>query len=197
MRARMALVLNNINVELREVVLKDKPAQLIACSPKATVPVLAVSTQFIIEESREIIDWAIQQSDTPVFDLACVEQRTLVDLNDNEFKANLDRYKYFDRFPEHPQSHYREQAQDFLSLLEQRLIHTPYLFGDDICYADIAIFPFIRQFSNVENGWFEQSDYIKLQQWLKRLLHSDAFEITMYRYQQWQMGSPTVRFPNQ
>jgi len=195
MRARMALILNNISVELREVVLKDKPAQLLACSPKATVPVLVIADDFIIEESREIIDWSVQQADTPMFDLPCQAQRELVECNDNEFKGNLDRYKYFDRFPEQPQEHYRQQATHFLAQLEQRLIHTPYLFGEEICYADVAIFPFIRQFANVENGWLANSVYHNVFAWLERLINTAAFTTVMYRFCQWQDGNDVVRFP--
>jgi len=194
MRARMALLLNNVTVELREVVLKDKPPQLLACSPKGTVPVLAISSEFIIEESREIIDWAIQQADQPAFDLACQEQRELVDLNDNEFKTNLDHYKYFDRFPQHPQTYYRQQAELFVALLEQRLIHNPFLFGQQISYADIAIFPFIRQFSNVENNWFADSPYHQLKLWLARLINSDSFSNVMVKFEQWQDNDPVVLF---
>jgi len=195
MRARMALILNNITVELREVVLKDKPTQLLACSPKATVPVLVISPEFIIEESREIIDWSIQHTDFPTFDLPCQLQRALVDFNDNEFKGHLDRYKYFDRFPEQPQSYYRQQATLFLEKLEQQLIHTPYLFGEEICYADIAIFPFIRQFSNVENGWLANSIYQNVQAWLERLISTAAFTTAMHRYPQWQEDANVVTFP--
>lgn len=195
MRARMALVLNNIPVALREVILKDKPSSLLQFSPKGTVPVLVLSDDFVIEESREIIDWAVQQAQVPAFDLPCLEQQVFIDKNDQKFKTFLDKYKYFDRHPEHPQQHYREQCESFLRQIEQRLIHQPYLFSDQISYADIAIFPFIRQFANVDKVWFDSASYPKLKLWLERLLTSEPFKTVMTPYPQWHSDDPVTIFP--
>lgn len=197
MRARLALLLNNATVQLREVVLKDKPPSLRQYSPKETVPVLVMSEQFVIDESLEIIDWAVQQSSQPAFDLMCNEQQALVAQNDGAFKAILDKYKYFDRYPEQPQQFYREQGEEFLYQLELRLIHQPYLFGDEVSYADIAIFPFIRQFINVDMPWFEVADYPNLKLWLTRLLDSDAFTHAMTKFPQWHQDDDITLFPAQ
>lgn len=197
MRARMALLLNNVAVQLREVVLKDKPSSLLAYSPKGTVPVLVSVDEFVIEESREIIDWAIQQSASPAFDLACPDQQLLIEKNDNLFKENLDKYKYFDRYPEYSQEYYREQGEHFLAQLEQHLTHQPYLFGQQISYADIAIFPFIRQFAGVEKDWFANSKYTQLRQWLNVFLNSEQFKTIMFRFSPWRENDELVQFPPQ
>jgi len=195
MRARMALLLNKVQVQLREVVLKDKPPSLLDFSAKGTVPVLVISEQLIIDESREILDWAIQQAENPAFDLPCRDQQSLVAHNDNQFKGILDQYKYFDRHPQQPQQEYRRQGEVFLALLEQRLIHCQYLFSPQIGYADIAIFPFIRQFANVDRKWFDQADYPQLQAWLARLIDSEAFGQVMTPFKQWHAGDDLIHFP--
>jgi len=193
MRARMGLLLTHRQVELREVVLKDKPESLLSYSPKGTVPVLILPTGQVIEQSLEIIDWAITTSNVQL-KAPTPEQARLIAANDNEFKTALDHYKYFDRFPGESQQDYREQGQQFLSQLEQRLNHQPYLFGEQISYADIAIFPFIRQFAHVDLAWFEQADYPELKRWLNGWLTSEHFVTCMTKFKQWQTDTPVTTF---
>lgn len=195
MRARMALVINNVKVHLREVILKDKPTSLISYSPKGTVPVLITANNQVIEESREIMDWALAQTSSAKFSAPCDAQQDLINTNDGEFKRYLDKYKYADRHPQHPQDYYRQQGEKFLAQLEQYLSHQPFLFGHEMSYADIAIFPFVRQFAGVENGWFEQSNFLQLQQWLNYFLTSQQFKAAMKKYPQWHENDPIVTFP--
>ena len=193
MRARMGLLLMQRQVELREVVLKDKPESLLSYSPKGTVPVLVLPNGQVIEQSLEIIDWAVATNDTPLKPPSSIEAQ-LIATNDNEFKSALDRYKYYDRFPEHNQQYYRDQGLVFLSQLEQQLSGQLYLYGDEISYSDIAIFPFVRQFAHVDLAWFEQVDYPQLKRWLSSLLTIQHFMTTMTKFKQWQPDSPVVSF---
>lgn len=200
MRARLAIVYSGIQVELREVVLKDKPASLITLSPKATVPVLQTAEKRIIEESIEIMDWALQQNDPDNWFNSLSEQQQqlgneLINYNDGEFKYYLDRYKYADRFPEHTEQFYREQGELFLQKLEDLLNQQDYLLDTHITWADMAILPFIRQFASVDRDWFNSANYPKLQNWLKQFLDSDLFKSIMPKFKQWKQGDEVTYFP--
>lgn len=195
MRARLAIAVSEQQVQLREIVLKHKPAELLAISPNETIPVLVQDEQ-VIDESLEIMVWALCQNDPEQW-LAgpLLEMLTLIDLNDNEFKGWLDKYKYADRHPEHQQIFYREEAEEFLMVLEARLNDRKYLFSNHITLADMAIFPFIRQFSMVEPQWFEQSTYSKVKQWLTILVESDLFVSCMKKYPTWLESGQAFLFP--
>jgi len=194
MRARMALMLNQVTVEIREIILKHKPPSMLLASPKGTVPVL-INEGNVIDESRDIIDFSISQSQSPAFELPNEQQLALIDTNDNEFKSNLDRYKYHDRFVEKTQQQHRQAGEVFLQQLEDKLTNSLYLFGDKFSYADIAIFPFIRQFAHVDKSWFEQADYPHLQRWLNAFLISPAFVTVMQKLPLWQEGDVAIYFP--
>jgi len=202
MRARLALQAASRSVELREVVLKNKPADLLHVSPKATVPVLVLPDGRVIDESRDIMLWALSQHnpqhaphhwlalEADIYD----EALSLIDQNDFEFKLNLDAYKYADRYPETAE-YYRQQGESFLQQLEQRLTLHRYLMNDQISFADMAIFPFIRQFAHVDIEWFNHNSYENLQQWLDSLLASDSFANVMHKYPAWQPGDTALMFP--
>lgn len=195
MRARMAIANSGLEVELREVSLRDKPQSLRDISPKATVPVLITVEKKVIDESLDIMLWALQQSD-PNHWLNNIND-TLIQNNDGPFKLWLDRYKYADRYPEHSQQFYREQGEQTLSLLELTLTDSAFLSADSVSLTDIAIFPFIRQFVSVEPDWFKQANYPKMKQWLNYLLKSDLFKLTMHKYSPWKMtDKEQVVFPN-
>ena len=186
-RARMTIAYASITLELREVALANKPAAMLAISPKGTVPVLQLRDR-VIDESLDVMSWALNQSDPEdwlAFD-SQQEHSTLIEENDNEFKGWLDKYKYWDRFPQQSQQEYRIKAENFLSKLEQRLQQNTYLFGDNMCMADIAIFPFIRQFSYVDKPWFDNADYPSVQRWLSQFLQSKLFEKIMVKQTVWQ-----------
>jgi glutathione S-transferase len=201
MRARLActLFLPPQSLELREVVLKNKPPELLAISPKATVPVLQLMDLILIDESRDIMLWALEQAaeecKTQYLPLHLqLDIDELIDENDGAFKWALDRYKYADRYDE-SEEHYRALGQVFLAKLEQRLEQNRYLFSDEMSLADIATFPFVRQFAHVNKTWFEQSPYPKLIQWLNKLLESELFNSIMEKYKPWQAGNEIVYFP--
>ena len=201
MRARLActLFLPPQSLELREVVLKNKPPELLAISPKATVPVLQLMDLILIDESRDIMLWALEQAaeecKTQYLPLHLqLDIDELIDENDGAFKWALDHYKYADRYDE-SEEHYRALGQVFLAKLEQRLEKNRYLFSDEISLADIATFPFIRQFAHVNKTWFEQSPYPKLIQWLNKLLESELFNSIMEKYKPWLAGNDIVYFP--
>ena len=201
MRARLAIVLAELKVELREIVLKNKPAQMLAISPKGTVPVLELveadgSSRRVIEESRDILQWALEQHDPQaVLDVEPASAQALIEQNDNEFKHWLDRYKYSDRYPELSQLEYRERGELFLQVLETLLAKHRYLLGDTISSADIGIMPFVRQFAHVDQEVFYQLPYPHLQQWLRDWLQHPAFQQVMVKLPAWQEGDPLVVFP--
>lgn len=183
MRARMALSIANIAVEIREIALRDKPAHMLQVSPKGTVPVLVLQDGLVIEQSLDIMIWALQQHD-PNHWLSANHELVMqwIASNDGDFKQALDRYKYPERFPEHAQAVYRAQGEVFLQKLEAALQAQPYLIGQQASMADIAIFPFIRQFAAVDTAWFSQSHYVALARWLTDWVESNLFVGVMQKY---------------
>lgn len=188
-RARLAINISKTKIELREVNLSDKPEKLLACSPKGTVPVLQLTDGIIIDESRDIMLWALNNQDPEnwLVNEAADKNETnrLIDYNDNKFKQHLDHYKYFDRYPEQSMAFYREQGEFFIRELEEKLNKTKYLIGDNITLVDMAIFPFIRQYAYVDKDWFDQTKYKKLQYWLSHLLETPLFQKTMKKHPIW------------
>jgi glutathione S-transferase len=183
MRARMALSYAGISVDIREITLKQKPTHMLQVSPKGTVPVLVLADGQVIDQSLDIMLWALQQRDAQGWLASDAEQtQQLIAENDGAFKQNLDRYKYAIRFPEQPVEDYRSAGERFLAKLELRLQQSDFLFGNAVSLADIAIFPFIRQFAAVDHGWFASTGYIKLKNWLQRLVASALFERVMAKY---------------
>jgi len=182
MRARMALSYAGIAVEIREVSFKDKPAHMLQVSPKGTVPVLVLQSGQVIEQSLDIMYWALQQHDADGWLREDPQQQLLIAENDGSFKQSLDRYKYAIRFPEYSAEHYRQQGELFLQKLEQRLQQSAFLLGNTISLSDIAIFPFIRQFAAVDSVWFETAAYTRLESWLQHLVNSTLFESVMTKY---------------
>ena len=199
MRARLALYASGVAFELREVALRDKPESMLAASPKGSVPVLVCSNGQVIDESWEIMLWALRQHDPDGWlgkNDAYVDAATpLINENDTTFKRYLDRYKYPERHPEHPATHYRSQAELFVRQLEARLCVSSCLLGDTLSIADVGVFPFIRQFADVDKIWFAQSPYISLRYWLKNLLDSEGLAAVMKKYSPWQPGDEPI-FPN-
>ncbi|VAV95158.1 Glutathione S-transferase family protein [hydrothermal vent metagenome] len=196
MRARLGLLYAQITCELREVALRNKPPEMVAPSPKATVPVLQLTDGQIIDESYDIIKWAITQNDTAGWKNHITQSDELVAENDGAFKSALDHYKYSARFPDHPPEYYRAQGEIFLKKLDQRLQHSLYLLGDSQTIADIAIFPFIRQFAHVDRDWFFTAPYPHLQKWLRDFLDSESFKAVMIKYAPWKSGDNIVCFPD-
>ena len=183
MRARMALRYADVPVEIVEVSLKDKPAQMLALSPKGTVPVLDADG-VVIDESLQIMRWALAQNDPDDWLLAgdsfaALWTEKLIEGNDQIFKTALNRYKYAERYPEQPMEAYRAEGGLFLQKLDELLEGREYLLADHQSLADIALLPFVRQFAHVDREWFAQTPYVRLQAWLQRFLESALFTSIM------------------
>ena len=198
MRARLGLLFAGRQVELREITLKNKPPQMLAISPKGTVPVLQLADGVVIEESREIVEWVLEQQDPQeLLNPKTLHQgNTLIEQNDQEFKHWLDRYKYADRHLEMTQTEYRQKGEAFLQILEALLTKNTYLLGDSVTIADIGIMPFVRQFAHVDRDVFYSLPYPKLQIWLKNWLAHPLFIQAMTKFQPWQDGDEPVIFPS-
>ncbi|MHC8493938.1 glutathione S-transferase [Thalassospira sp. SM2505] len=198
MRARIALLAADIDVELREVVLRDKPQSMIDASPKATVPVLILPDGTVIDESLEIMVWALAENDP--HDWLNPESGTLDDMlalisqNDGPFKYHLDRYKYFNRYEDADPAEHRRDAEKILNRLDGRLAVGKYLFGSRPALADFAIAPFIRQFANTDLEAFDAMPFVHLQRWLNDFLKSSFFECAMIKYDQWHEGDTPIIF---
>ena len=187
MRARMALLVAGAAFNAFEVVLRDKPAAMLAVSPKGTVPVLVLPDGDVLEQSWDIMRWAFAAHDPQGWWSRAQTQdnQELLACNDAAFKHHLDRYKYPDRFHEADRNAPREQAVVSLLLpLEKRLQTQPYLGGSTPCATDLAIFPFVRQFAAVEPAWFAAQALSALQAWLNRWLKSGLFEACMVKLPQ-------------
>ena len=195
-RARLAIKVSGVQVELREVILADKPKEMLACSAKGTVPVLQFDDGTVIDESFDIMLWALKQNDPDNWLAHSLSQeaRSLIEFNDGEFKEHLDHYKYADRFPEQTMESYRARGEAFLQRLEEQLNQNLYLAGENLSMLDVAIFPFIRQFAYVDKIWFDQTEYTKLQLWLDSLLASQLFNDVMKKYPKWKINSELVIF---
>ena len=194
MRARMALYTAGINPELREVVFRDKPAHMLEISPKGTVPVLQPPDGTVIDESLDVMLWALEQNDPENWLRRKDDALALIEENDTTFKNALDRYKYPDRFHDQKDLHWRAEGEKFLQKLEQRLeTNGGFLQGNTPTLADHAIFPFIRQFRMPDPAWFDnQMPYPNLRAWLHGLMESTTFKAIMPKLQPWQMGQNPV-----
>jgi glutathione S-transferase len=180
MRARMALKMAGIEVEIREISLREKPAHMLQASPKATVPVLILQDGAVIDESLDIMLWALQKhAPEALLDAA---SKSLILENDSSFKQVLDRYKYPERHQAQSQLSPREQGEVFLQKLETLLLQNTYLLKATPSLADIAIFPFVRQFAAVDAIWFSQCEYLKLRAWLNYWLNSELFKSVMTKH---------------
>jgi glutathione S-transferase len=183
MRARMALRYSGVAVDIVEVSLKAKPAEMLALSGKGTVPVLSANGR-VIDESLDIMRWALAQNDPQDWLLkddpaAAAHIASLIEHNDQVFKVHLNRYKYAERYPEQPMEVYRGEGEVFLRRLEALLEGRDYLLADHPSLADVALMPFVRQFAHVDREWFAQTPYLRLQAWLQRLLESELFTSIM------------------
>lgn len=179
MRARLALRYSGVPVRIVEVSLKAKPAEMLALSPKGTVPVLNVDGQ-VIEESLEIMQWALAQNDPDNWLLqGDPAVFALIAENDQDFKYHLNRYKYAERYPEQPMEQYRAGGEVFLQKLEALLAERDYLMANHLTLADAALAPFVRQYAHVDRVWFAGTPYKRLQAWLERFLQSALFIAVM------------------
>lgn len=203
-RARTALNLCGISTELREVVLKDKPIELLHASAKATVPVIVLPNGEVIDESLDVIDWAIAHTQRNIKELTKplknkkLSSHKLIQQNDGQFKYHLDRYKYADRYrdesPDKSETDYREKACEFIKTLEEKLANLDFLYGEP-SFIDIAIFPFVRQFAHVDINWWKSSEFENTQRWLNYWLENETFTSIMKKYPQWKNGDTPTYLP--
>lgn len=186
-RARMALRYANITVRIREVSLKTKPVSMLARSSKGTVPVLVLSNGLVIDESLEIMYWALSCSDPDnwLSEKDPIQIKHWIDFNDHQFKSLLDHYKYPQRSEKQDATYYRDQAMPYLQSLNDALIKHRWVLGEHMSVVDVALFPFIRQFAMVNPDWFWQTHLSSLQAWLQGLLESDLFLSVMQKYPPW------------
>lgn len=199
MRARLALEVSKQTCALREVVLRNKPPEMIDASPKATVPVLVLPDGQVLEESYEIMNWALAKNDPENWLAPEIgaprEMNALVAENDGSFKHHLDRYKYPDRYENVDAKEHRAGGTEFLRSLDRRLAGQRFLFGNRLSLADAAIVPFVRQFANTDRAWFDGLDFNFLHGWLGTLLESDLFAAIMKKYPAWATGDQEPLFP--
>lgn len=181
----MALAYTDVKLEIREISLRDRPEELYQASKKGTVPVLITLDGLVIDESLEIMLWTLKNNLNQTWLMENSEQELeLINRNDVSFKKWLDKYKYHDRHPEYSKEYYREKCADILSDYENQLGNKKYILRDNISIADVAIFPFVRQFANVDYPWFE-NHYSKLTNWLEKICSSDLFIQIMEKHEMW------------
>ncbi len=196
MRARMAVMRSGVTCELREVVLRDKPAAMLELSPKGTVPVLHLPDGSVLEESLDVMHWALATNDPDNWLETVDASAGFIRQLDGNFKSVLDHYKYYANYPTRSQSDYRDEGTLFLALLEEKLGANGGvgLFGPRITLPDIAAFPFVRQFAYVDKDWFDRAPYPLLQAWLKTHLDSDLFRSVMTKYSAWKPDDQVLLF---
>ncbi|WAT17906.1 glutathione S-transferase [Aurantiacibacter sp. MUD11] len=190
MRARLALVVSGTACELREVKLSDKPQAMLDASPKGTVPVLVLEGGAVVDESLDVMRWALSQTDPEGW--LERDDAALVAENDGPFKQALDRYKYPNRYDDCDPLPHRERGAEFLRLLDERLAKGGQLCGDRRGLADAAIFPFVRQFANHDRDWFDALPFAHVHRWLAGHLDSPLFKTVMQREKPWQPGDAPV-----
>ena len=199
MRARMALILANKQVELREILLKNKPNEMLAISSKGTVPVLQLADQ-VLDESLEIISWAMEINPTNVSSISNDEQlmsNDLIQLFDSKFKHHLDRYKYASQYGTDADIH-RDECKTILLSLERLIDPNPWIFGKKISLLDLSILAFIRQYKIANPAWFLEQDFKKVINLLDYFESSALFHIAMKKFDEWNPeNSQIVIFPSE
>jgi glutathione S-transferase len=192
-RARWALLSSNIEVKLREVVLKDKPHEFLKISNSGTVPCLQLKDK-IIDESIDIMIWALRKNDPEGWLDMPAEGYRLIDEVEKKFKPNLDKTKYATRYPQNDSKGSKDLAVEYLINLDKK-IKGEFFFGKQPKLADIAIFPFVRQFANIDINWFNEFGWQKLQNWLKAFVGSNMFDNSQKKFDKWRPAADPVYFP--
>ena len=200
MRARMALCLSKIIVELREVSLRNKPQSLLEISPKGTVPVLLLEDGSVIDESIEIIEWCINNKKDMFQDTLNKDQELFTEyaikLFDEKFKFHLDRYKYASRYENVDATSHKDACLDILKTLDKNINNTKWFFTNNINKIDISVLPFIRQFRIADPEWFDvNQDIPNIQIWLENFLQSKLLNIVMVNFEVWEPNNPIKLFP--
>jgi len=185
MRARISMYYSKISYEHREILLKERPKKLYQLSPKGTVPVLNLPDGKVIDESLDIMKWSVSVNDPDSWYVNNIDyQLEIISINDKEFKKWLDRYKYHDRYPEYSVEYYRGKCEKILDNFEKILDSEKFLFSNNISLSDIALLPFVRQFSNVDIIWF-RNRFINLSGWMDELIGMEIFQAMMKKFEIW------------
>lgn len=191
-RSRLAIHSAGVQVELREILLRDKAPKFLEASESKTVPCLQ-TVDYILDESLEIMIWALKINDPNNWLKEHDESIELIETCDGPFKNALDRTKYPDRYPDEDAIENRVLASEFLDLIERQL--KPCLFGEKFNLADIAILPFVRQFAHIDFDWFLSQPWPKAAQWLENFKTSEMFNSVMKKYPKWEESHPVTLFP--
>ena len=198
-RARLALDASEQRCELREVVLRNKPAEMLQASPKGTVPVLVDVDGTVIDESLDIMLWALKRHDPERWlqpeSHSLDDMLALIGHFDSHFKHHLDRYKYPTRYAGADAAQSRDEASVDVRTIEQRLESAPFLFGNRPALSDMAIAPFVRQFVNVDAAWSAIEPWPRVRHWLETITHSPRFERIMRSLPAWEPGTQGAQFP--
>ena len=192
----MAIHISGQKCELREVLLRDKPPSMLEYSAKGTVPVLILQDGKVIDESLDVIDWALNLNDPDNWQRSKDTKKTkeLIKINDGEFKYHLDRYKYSKRYDNEDPEFHRKKCLKFIESINNELNNSEYIFDDNISYADIVLLPFIRQFRIADIEWFDSLPYDNLKKWLSSFLESSLLNSIMKKYDLWQEGDSLIIF---
>ena len=192
----MAIHISGQKCELREVLLRDKPPSMLEYSAKGTVPVLILQDGNVIDESLDVIDWALNLNDPDDWQRSKDNEKTkeLIKINDGEFKYHLDRYKYSKRYDNEDPEYHRKKCLKFIESINNELNNSEYIFDDNISYADIVVLPFIRQFRIADIEWFDSLPYDNLKKWLSSFLDSSLLNAIMKKYDLWQEGDSLIIF---
>tara|TARA_B100001250_G_scaffold324734_1_gene288334 strand:- start:965 stop:1555 length:591 start_codon:yes stop_codon:yes gene_type:complete len=196
MRARMAIYTSQQKCEIREVLLKDKPPSMLGYSSKGTVPVLVLQSGNVIDESLDVIDWALDINDPYNLKRSKDSKKTkeLIEINDGDFKFHLDRYKYSKRYENEDPNFHREKCLTFIKMINEELKDSKYIYDNEISYIDISLLPFIRQFRIADNEWFDELPYENVKSWLSNFLNSELLKSIMYKYDLWKEGDEVTIF---
>ena len=196
MRARMAIHISGQKCQLREVLLRDKPSSMLEYSAKGTVPVLILQDGKVIDESLDVIDWALNLNDPDNWQRSKDTEKTkeLIKINDGEFKYHLDRYKYSKRYDNEDPEFHRKRCLKFIESINNELNNSEYIFDDNISYADIVLLPFIRQYRIADIEWFDSLPYNNLKKWLSSFLDSYLLNSIMKKYDLWKEGDEVTIF---
>ena len=196
MRARMAIHISGQKCQLREVLLRDKPPSMLEYSAKGTVPVLILQDGKVIDESLDVIDWALNLNDPDNWQRSKDTEKTkeLIKINDGEFKYHLDRYKYSKRYDNEDPEFHRKRCLKFIESINNELNNSEYIFDDNISYADIVLLPFIRQYRIADIEWFDSLPYNNLKKWLSSFLDSYLLNSIMKKYDLWKEGDEVTIF---
>lgn len=193
MRARMALQLANVQCELREVELKNKPEEMLAVSPKGTVPILVLDNS-VLDESNDIIQWVQSNNPDILMDLNqehADQTSEWIALFDGEFKHHLDRYKYHQRYGSDAENH-RACCDEILHLLDQYISSAYWIFSEELSLLDISILPFIRQFKIADEKHFFSQDYLKVIGLFKKFEDSQLLKSIMHKYNPWRADQKEI-----